>query len=189
MDKMVPLFTGSWGPTQGHASTSNYSSFGLPFQHQTGEVGYHSASSYQSRSDHSRSSSPSEPSTSSNGNDRTQCGKEKKMWLKEEVILIETYLKEKRWSKNPRVRNKDIWSVICLEMWEQGHISCGAKSWETKFKNLKRSYIAYIDHNKKTGRNAKKCAYYEELHNIFHGDDDITPSAVYSSRKGLVKHP
>ncbi|XP_027043232.1 uncharacterized protein LOC113671225 [Pocillopora damicornis] len=73
-------------------------------------------------------------------------------------------------------------------MWEQGHISCGAKSWETKFKNLKRSYIAYIDHNKKTGRNAKKCAYYEELHNIFHGDDDITPSAVYSSRKGLVKH-
>ncbi|RMX46608.1 hypothetical protein pdam_00024173, partial [Pocillopora damicornis] len=70
-------------------------------------------------------------------------------------------------------------------MWEQGHISCGAKSWETKFKNLKRSYIAYIDHNKKTGRNAKKCAYYEELHNIFHGDDDITPSAVYSSRKGL----
>ena len=74
-------------------------------------------------------------------------------------------------------------------MWEQGHISCGAKSWETKFKNLKRSYIAYIDHNKKTGRNAKKCTYYEELHNIFHGDDDITPSAVYSSRKGLVKHP
>lgn len=66
------------------------------FQHQTGEVGYHSASSYQSQSDHSRSSSPSEPSTSSNGNDRTQCGKEKKMWLKEEVILIETYLKEKR---------------------------------------------------------------------------------------------
>ena len=74
-------------------------------------------------------------------------------------------------------------------MWEQGDISCGAKSWETKFKNLKRSYIAYIDHNKKTGRKAEKCAYYEELHNIFHDDDNITPPAVYSSKKGLVKHP
>ena len=54
--------------TQGHASSS-----------QTGVAVYHSASSYQSQSDHSRSSSPSEPSASSSGNDRSESGKEKKM--------------------------------------------------------------------------------------------------------------
>lgn len=43
-----------------------------------------------------------------------------------------------------------------------------------------------IDHNKKTGNDAKKCAYYEERHDIFHGDDNISLPAVYSSRKGLV---
>ena len=69
--------------TQGHASTSNYRSFGLPFQHQTGVAVYHSASSYQNQSDYSKFSSPSKPSASSSGNDRTETGKEKKMWLKE----------------------------------------------------------------------------------------------------------
>ena len=64
--------------TQGHASTSNYRSFGLPW------CGvYHSASSYQNQSDYSKFSSPSKPSASSSGNDRTETGKEKKMWLKE----------------------------------------------------------------------------------------------------------
>ena len=29
--------------------------------------------------------------------------------------------------------------------------------------------------------------HYEELRGIFHGDDNIKPQAVFSSRKGLVK--
>ena len=41
-------------------------------------------------------------------------------------------------------------------MQAQGYVSC-----ETKFKNVKRAYTACIDHNSKTGNDAKKCAYYE----------------------------
>ena len=68
----------------------------------------------------------------------------------------------------------------------QGHVTCDAKSCEMKFKNLKRCYTACIHHHKKTGNDAKKCSYYEELYNIFHGDDNITPPAVYVTRKGWL---
>lgn len=168
--------------TQQHASASNYMSF-APVYH-SGLTVYNNTSSYENQSD-SSSPSLSEPAGSTSSDDITT---QKKMWLKEEVIcLIETYAKKKDDFRNPRVRNKDIWSDISSEMQAQGHVTCDAKSCETKFKNLKRSYTACIDHNKKTGNDKKKCAYYEELHNIFHGDDNITPPAVYSSRKGLVK--
>ena len=82
------------------------------------------------------------------------------------------------------MRNKDIWHDISPEMQAEGYVSC-----ETKFKNVKRAYTACIDHHSKTGNDAKKCAYYEELNtcSMFHGDDNIKPRAVFSSRKGLVK--
>ena len=38
--------------------------------------------------------------------------------------------------QNPGIRNKDIWSDISSEMQAQGHVTCDAKSCETKFKNL-----------------------------------------------------
>ena len=89
------------------------------------------------------------------------------------------------------MRSKDIWHYISLEMQAQGYVSCVAKSQcETKFKNFTRAYCmhtACIDRISKTGNDAKKCAYYEELHGIFHGDDNIKPPAVFSSRKELVK--
>ena len=86
------------------------------------------------------------------------------------------------------MRSKDIWHYISLEMQAQGYVSCVAKSQcETKFKNFTRAYTACIDRISKTGNDAKKCAYYEELHGIFHGDDNIKPPAVFSSRKELVK--
>ena len=58
--------------------------------------------------------------------------------------------------RNPRIRNKDIWRDISNEMQAQGHVTCDAKSCETKFRNLKRSFTASIDHNKKTGNDRKK---------------------------------
>ena len=86
------------------------------------------------------------------------------------------------------MRSKDIWHYISLEMQAQGYVSCDAKSQcETKFKNFTRAYTACIDRISEIGNDAKKCAYYEELHGTFHGDDNIKPPAVFSSRKELVK--
>ena len=168
--------------SQQHPGASNY----MPFAplYQPGLTVYNTASSNENQSD---SSSPSlcEPAGSTRGDDITA---QKKMWLKEQVIcLIETYAKKKDDFWNPRIRNKDIWSDISNEMQAQGHVTCDAKSCETKFKNLKRSYTACIDHNKKTGNDRKKCAFYYELNSILYGDDNIEPPAVYSNRKGVSK--
>lgn len=104
------------------------------------------------------------------------------MWLKK-ICSIESYARKKNDFKNSKVRKKDIWYDISQEMLAEGHVICDENSCETKFKNLKRSYTACIDHN------AKKCTYYEALQNIFHDDADITSPAVYSRRnsKGLLK--
>ena len=167
--------------SQQHASASNY----MPFAplYQTGLTVYSTASSNENQSDPSSNENQSD-SNSPSLSEPVQ----KKMWQREEILcLIETYASKKDDFRNPRVRNKDIWSDISSEMQSQGHVTCDAKSCETKFKNLKRSYTACIDHNKKTGNDRKKCAFYDELHSIFHGDDNIEPPAVYSNRKGLVK--
>ncbi|KAK2547141.1 hypothetical protein P5673_033083, partial [Acropora cervicornis] len=84
-------------------------------------------------------------------------------------------------------RSDDITAQKKMWLKEEGHVTYDAKSCETKFKNLKRSYTACIDHNKKTGNDRKKCAFYDELNRILYGDDNIEPPAVYSNRKGLVK--
>ena len=167
MDPWAPVFGQSGTPIYGqlraysdlnasqqHAGASNY----MPFAplYQTGLTVYNTASSTENQSG---SSSPSlcEPVGSTSSDDTTA---QKKMWLKEEVIcLIETYAKKKDDFRNPRIRNKDIWSDISNEMQAQGNVTCDAKSCETKFKNLKRSYTACIDHNKKTGNDRKKCAF------------------------------
>ena len=119
-------------PTHKHSSIPDYTSFDLPFQNQTGFSVYQNASSHQKQSEYSSpassyqkqlleySSSPSmsEPSPpSSSSDDRSESGKEKKVWLKEEVIcLIEGYAKKKNDFKNPKVRNKDIWCDISHEI-------------------------------------------------------------------------
>ena len=168
--------------SQQHAGASNY----MPFAplYQTGSTVCNTASSTENQSD---STSPSlcEPAGSTSSDDTTA---QKKMWLKGGGDLLDRNLcKKKDDFQNPRIRNKDIWSDISNEMQAQGHVTCDAKSCETKFKNLKRSYTACIDHNKKTGNDKKKCAFYDELNSILHGDDNIEPPAVYSNRKGLVK--
>ena len=41
---------------------------------------------------------------------------------------------------------------------------------ESKFKNLKRSYISTVDHNNTSGNDCKTCAYFDEMSNLFQQD-------------------
>ena len=139
---------------QQHPGASNYMPSASLYQPDL--TVYNTASSNENQSD-SSSPSLSEPAGSTRSDDITA---QKKMWQKEEVIcLIETYSKKKDDFRNPRIRNMDIWSDISNEMQAQGHVTCDAKSCETKFRNLKRSYTACIDHNKKTGNDRKKMCF------------------------------
>ena len=66
--------------------------------------------------------------------------------------------------------------------------SSDAKACETKFKILKRYYMTCVDHNNKSHNNPmRKCAYFDEMHGIFHDDDTVRPVALFSSRKGSQK--
>ena len=67
-------------------------------------------------------------------------------------------------------------------------VACTGKLCETKMKNLKRSYATCIDHNKKSGSDRKKkCAYFDELHEIYARYDNIEPQALCSNVDGPVK--
>ncbi|CAH3158773.1 unnamed protein product [Porites lobata] len=67
----------------------------------------------------------------------------------------------------------------------KGFNECETKTCETKFKNLIRSYMTCPDHNKKSGNHPmRKCANFDEMHDIFHDDDTMRPVALFSSKKG-----
>ena len=46
------------------------------------------------------------------------------------------------------------------------------KARDTKIKNLKRSFVSCVDHNKVSGNDRKKCSFYDELHEYFR---EVTP--------------
>ena len=71
---------------------------------------------------------------------------------------------------------------------KKGFNKCETKACETKFKNLKRSYMTCLDYNNKSGNNPmRKCANFDEMHDIFHDDDTVRPVALFSNKKGSQK--
>ena len=45
-----------------------------------------------------------------------------------------------------------------------------------------------LDHHKKSGNNPmRKCANFDEIHDIFHDDDTMRPVALFSNKKGSRK--
>lgn len=108
-------------------------------------------------------------------------------WSRAEVLLlISCYAERRDRFKDINTKNKSLWEEISEELQKKGVIF-SAKVCETKMKNLKRSYVACVDHNKISGNDRKKCNYYEELHEIFAKDDAIQPKAVCSNLDGPVK--
>ena len=77
-------------------------------------------------------------------------------------------------SEDINTKNKILWEEISQELQKKG-VLFTSKSCETKMKNLKRSYVACVDHNKVSGNDPKKCNFYDrdELHEIFSRDDAI----------------
>ena len=70
----------------------------------------------------------------------------------------------------------------------KGFNECETKACETKFKNLKRSYMTCLDHNNQSGNNPmRKCENFDEMHDTFHDDDTVRPVALFSNKKGSQK--
>ena len=72
----------------------------------------------------------------------------------------------------------------------KGFKECETKACKTKFKNSKRSYMTCLDYNNKSGNNPmRKCADFDEMHDIFHDDDTVRPVALFSNnKKNTVKN-
>ena len=108
-------------------------------------------------------------------------------WSRADVLLlISCYAERRERFKDINTKNKTLWEEISDELQKKG-VFYSAKMCETKMKNLKRSYVTCVDHNKITGNDRKKCNFYDELHEIFSRDDAIQPKAVCSNLDGPVK--
>ena len=92
----------------------------------------------------------------------------------------------KRKIKDINTKNKILWEEISQELQTKG-VFFTSKSCETKMKNLKRSYVACVDHNKVSGNDPKKCNFYDELREIFSRDDAIQPKTLCSNLHVPVK--
>ena len=92
----------------------------------------------------------------------------------------------KRKIKDINTKNKILWEEISQELQKKG-VLFTSKSCETKMKNLNRSYVACVDHNKVSGNDPKKCNFYDELREIFSRDDAIQPKTLCSNLDVPVK--
>ena len=107
-------------------------------------------------------------------------------WSKEQVLaLLDLYEKRRNDFRDPKKRNEDVWEAIGKELEELGFPDKrNAVDCESKFKNLKRSYITTVDHNNTSGNERKTCAYFDEMSNLFKKDARIQPVTRCSSRVG-----
>ena len=112
----------------------------------------------------------------------------KKSWSREETLgLLELYRNKRKGFRDPKIKNKQVWEQIAEAMQSDWGSCFSAKECETKFKNLKRSYTSCVDHNKISGNDTKKCAFFDELQDLFSKDVTIEPVATCSNRKGYHK--
>ena len=111
----------------------------------------------------------------------------KTRWSRPEVLqLLSVFSAKRQRFKDINVKNKTVWEEISTALNKNG-VSCTAKMCETKIKNLKRSYVSCVDHNKKSGSGKmRKCVYYDELQDIYSKDDAIEPQALCSNVDGAV---
>ena len=102
------------------------------------------------------------------------------------MLLLISYAERRERVKDINTKNKTLWEEISDELKKKG-VFFAPKACDTKMKNLKRSYVACVDHNKVSGNDRKKCNLYDELHEIFSRDDAIQPKRLCSTLDGPVK--
>ena len=131
------------------------------------------------------SPSPARPS----GSSETEVSEleQKTRWLRSEVLQLLRFYNQKKYRfKNDNLKNKTLWEEISVDLTNVG-ISCSTKMCETKMKNLQRSYVQCVDHNKKSGNDRmRKFVYYDGLHAIFTKDGNMKPQVLCSSVDGHV---
>ncbi|XP_068671391.1 uncharacterized protein [Montipora foliosa] len=104
-------------------------------------------------------------------------------WSRDYVLLlISCHSDRKEHLKDINTKNKRLWEEISKEFQLKWAMR-SSKMCETKFKNLKRSYVSCNT----TGKDPKKCRFFDELHEIFSRDDAIQPKATCSNLDGLKR--
>ena len=94
--------------------------------------------------------------------------------------MLEMYGQKGKASRILKKKNKIIWDEIAGIMNSKGFNESETKTCETKFKNLKRSYMTCLDHNNKSGNNPmRKCANFDEMHDIFYDEDTVRSVALF----------
>lgn len=82
-------------------------------------------------------------------------------------MLISCYAERRERFKDINTKNKTHWEEISEELQKKG-VHFTAKSCETKMKNLTRSYVACVDHNKVSGMTERNATSMTNFTKYFH---------------------
>ncbi len=89
------------------------------------------------------------------------------VWTIPEVeSLLRFYKARETDLKDPRRKKKTIWNEICIEMRTLGFLVTPGQC-ECKMKNMKATYRRSLDRVKAGDNNTPRCAFYDELYDIF----------------------
>ena len=78
-----------------------------------------------------------------------------------------------------------MWQILANEMNAAG-VAITPQQAENKWKSLERAYKAKILHNKKSGREKRKCPYENELEEILAKRHSIVPPCTLATTKNLA---
>ncbi|XP_062576800.1 uncharacterized protein LOC134238698, partial [Saccostrea cucullata] len=107
-----------------------------------------------------------------------------KTWARKETDMLVALRMEKDEEFRKSKVHQRIWNNIAAEMTQKGYKVNGQKA-ANKWKSLKRSYMEVIDHNSKSGNDAKTVPYMTDF-NMLYGNKPSTKPAytLHSSGSG-----
>jgi len=104
-----------------------------------------------------------------------------KIWKPEEIRkLIDLKVKNEYRFNKPGTKKKVIWQDIAEEINKNGSIFSSLQC-EQKWKNLTKTFCDTVDHNLKSGNEAKQCPYFKEMEEAYGYKANVKPVFTLSS--------
>lgn len=102
------------------------------------------------------------------------------------LLLIDEYAKYIHKCESGLMRKKDMWNQIQLKLKNEGY-TFSVDQIAGRWKSLMRGYKNIKDHNQKSGNDAKKHEYQDELDDLFRNDPVVLPVLTRTSGKRSAK--
>ncbi|XP_019887099.2 uncharacterized protein LOC105278985 isoform X2 [Ooceraea biroi] len=109
---------------------------------------------------------------------------DKQQWtVKATKLLLELYKERKEKFRDPKVKNRNLWTDIVHEMNKKGYKRLNEDILDRKLRNLKKTFRTIKDNNRKnsTGRGRIRWEYYDIFEDLYSEDQTINFGPTISS--------